>query len=426
MSVQSEIDRIKGNVNGAYAAVFDLGGTLPQQQTSANLEAAIRSIPSGGGSPSTPPDPVEVYNATRPADWLPIPEPQDDEMYLLFHIPDGVSSLLAFTVTCTGSYTVALGTVANGQFIQQSAVSVTSGTKYEAELFAGDFGDLTSDGFKQVMVKVSGTDILTWGPSTHSKKYNPSGFRNWNVMEIACRLPKGINVPFGLGSSGSSSLAKLRYFAWYGENSASDMEGRFKNCSSLIAVLYLDTSKVTNMKAMFYYCFALMAIPQLNTLQVMSMNNMFRNCSSLTTIPQLDTSKVTDMANMFYNCQSLKRVPQLDTSNVTTMDSMFRSCSALTVVQQLDTAEAAVMDNMFYICSALNKVVFNPQTANWAGVDISLSGCCLGRQALVSLFISLPTITSAKTLTITGNPGCNDLTSEEKAIITNKNWTLKL
>lgn len=50
MSVQSEIDRIKGNVAGAYSAVADMGGTLPEQQNSGGLEEAIRSIPSGGGT----------------------------------------------------------------------------------------------------------------------------------------------------------------------------------------------------------------------------------------------------------------------------------------------------------------------------------------------------------------------------------------
>lgn len=45
MSVRSEIDRIRDNVAGAYSAVSDIGGTLPEQQTSDNLEAAIRSIP---------------------------------------------------------------------------------------------------------------------------------------------------------------------------------------------------------------------------------------------------------------------------------------------------------------------------------------------------------------------------------------------
>ena len=53
MSVQSEIDRIEGNIASAYTAVSDKGGTLPTSQNSANLQAAIESIPSGGGETAT-------------------------------------------------------------------------------------------------------------------------------------------------------------------------------------------------------------------------------------------------------------------------------------------------------------------------------------------------------------------------------------
>ena len=44
----------------------------------------------------------------------------------------------------------------------------------------------------------------------------------------------------------------------------------------------------------------------------------------------------------------------------------------------------------------------------------------------MDLFNSLPTITSEKTLTLTGNPGVSQLTAEEKAIATGKRWTLAL
>lgn len=47
MSVQSEINRIEGNIASAYTAVSGKGGTLPAAQNSANLPAAIESIPSG-------------------------------------------------------------------------------------------------------------------------------------------------------------------------------------------------------------------------------------------------------------------------------------------------------------------------------------------------------------------------------------------
>ena len=331
----------------------------------------------GGGSTSDPLDPVEVYNNTRPPDWLSMPTPADNEMYLLFHIPDGVSSLLAFAVTCTGNYTVALGTVSNGAFVQSISTSIASGSKYEAELFADDYGALTSDGMKQVIVKVSGTDILTWAPSTHSKKTSPSDFAGWNIVEIACNIPSGTSVACG-GSTANSALKNLRYFAWYGKNA------------------------VTNTNYMFRFCYSLTVIPQMNTSAVTDMSYMFSNCYSLTTIPQLDTSAVTNTNYMFINCFSLTAVPQLDTSAVTDMSGVFNYCSSLTSI-------------------ALDNTV-----TGWAGYAISLSNCSLGHAAIVAFFNSLPTITSAKAITLTGNPGVSELTDAEKAIATGKGWTLTL
>ena len=50
MSIQSEINRVKGNVASAYSAVQEKGGTLPEEQNSANLAAAINSIQQGMGA----------------------------------------------------------------------------------------------------------------------------------------------------------------------------------------------------------------------------------------------------------------------------------------------------------------------------------------------------------------------------------------
>ena len=161
------------------------------------LESLVENVSGGSVYPATPLDPIQVYNDTRPSDWLQMPMPNDNEMYLLFHIPNGCSSLLAFTVACTGDYTVEFGTVSNGIFVQSSSESVASGNKYEAELFANNYGDLTSDGMKQVMVKISGTDITSWENSTHSKKTSPANFANWNIIEISCKFPKGEKVQCG-------------------------------------------------------------------------------------------------------------------------------------------------------------------------------------------------------------------------------------
>lgn len=49
MSIQSEIDRIKGHVADVYEAVEAKGGTLPNTQTSANMFQAVQSIPTNTG-----------------------------------------------------------------------------------------------------------------------------------------------------------------------------------------------------------------------------------------------------------------------------------------------------------------------------------------------------------------------------------------
>ena len=44
MSIQSQINRIKSNISSAYTAAQSKGATMPSQQNSANLAAAINSI----------------------------------------------------------------------------------------------------------------------------------------------------------------------------------------------------------------------------------------------------------------------------------------------------------------------------------------------------------------------------------------------
>lgn len=55
-------------------------------------------------------------------------------------------------------------------------------------------------------------------------------------------------------------------------------------------------------------------------------------------------------------------------------------------------------------------------------LDVSYTG--LGRQALVDLFNSMPTVTDSQVCDITGATGANDLDATDLAIATNKGWTV--
>ena len=157
----------------------------------------------------------------------------------------------------------------------------------------------------------------------------------------------------------------------------------------------LDFSKVTNMSSMFNSCSSLTTIPLFNTSNVTNMNYMFRSCSNLTSIPLLDTSNVTNMSSMFYECYRLTSIPQLNTSNVTNMSSIFYSC------YNLNEIHMAGMKVDFNISSSTNFT----------------------ESALVEILNNLATVTSTTTLTM-GSTNLAKLTDEEKAIATNKGWTL--
>lgn len=474
-TVADKLNKLLGTKADIKAAITEKGQTVAEADTFASYGDKIRAIKTGA-EPGTPLDPVEVYKSTRPSDWLPMPTPADDEMYLLFHILNGSSALLAFTVACTGTYTVALGTVTNGVFVQKSSQSIASNTTYEAELIADDYGDITSDGRKQVMVKISGADIRVWQQSAHSKKRYPSGFSGWNIVEIACRLPK-VNKICGFNSL-LKSLTMLKYFSCYGSNELVDASYTFFGCYSLVCVLELDTSKTSVASGMFNGCNSLLAIPQLDTANITNMRSMFSSCSRLTAIPHLNTSNVTNMSYTWSGCTSLAAIPQIDTSSVTEMTRVFENCKRLQTIPHLTLSKAINVVDMFQFCESLRsippldtsnvhqigimfngcyslleipqlntmnlensrgggdliiqncyslaRVTLDPSVTGWAGTEISIKNASLNHQAIVDLFNSLPTITSTKNLDLSGNPGVTDLTDADKAIATNKNWTLSL
>ena len=201
-----------------------------------------------------------------------------------------------------------------------------------------------------------------------------------------------------------------------------NMCAMFQNCSSLTSIPALDTNNVTTMRQMFLDCENLTTIPLLNTSKVTNMRSMFSGCTSLTTIPLLDTSKVTDTSGMFFRCKSLTSIPALDTSKVTDMRQMFYVCSSLTTIPALDTSSVTgsnYLNDIFAGCSSLKTILMYGMRVNFS---IS-SSTQFEASDLVTILNNLATVTSTRTLTM-GTTNLAKLTDEQKAIATNKGWTL--
>lgn len=155
-----------------------------------------------------------------------------------------------------------------------------------------------------------------------------------------------------------------------------------------------------------------------DTENVTNMDNMFNSCSNLTTVPLLNTSKVTNMYAMFYFCQNLSTVPLFDTSNVTNMSQMFSNCTNLTTVPELDVSKVTQLNNIFFKCANLKSILMTN-----IGESLSISASTkFERSDLLVILNNLKTVTR-KTLTM-GATNLAKLTEEDKAIATNKGWTL--
>ena len=133
---------------------------------------------------------------------------------------------------------------------------------------------------------------------------------------------------------------------------------------SLLEVLDMDTSGLTDCSSMFRYCTNLTSIAcNWDTSKVINMNSMFTDCQSLTSldVSNWDTSNVTIMGYMFYNCNKLTSldVSNWNTSNVTNMSNMFDCCLSLTEIHGVSNWNASNVTNMcatFGKCESLTEL----------------------------------------------------------------------
>lgn len=133
-----------------------------------------------------------------------------------------------------------------------------------------------------------------------------------------------------------------------------------------------------------------------------------------------DTSNVTDMSSMFYGCSELQAIPQFITSNVTGMTSMFDGCSKLETIPLLDTSNVTNMSNMFWGCSKLTNI------GGFQGLKINIDlsdSSLITRESMLNIFNTIGE--ASKTITISQNVA-DRLTDEDKAIATNKGWTISI
>lgn len=138
---------------------------------------------------------------------------------------------------------------------------------------------------------------------------------------------------------------------------------------------------------------------------------------------ELDISKSTNASNMFAYFASLTRVPTLNLTGSTQNASLFNNCRNLVTVDKIILPSAVhtkVFSTAFQRCDRLENIVFE----GWICTAMDFSACSkLTHDSLMSIINALQSGVSSKTLTL-GSTNLAKLTDAEKAIATQKGWTL--
>lgn len=165
----------------------------------------------------------------------------------------------------------------------------------------------------------------------------------------------------------------------------------------------------------------LLRFPEFDTSGFDSMYQICDGCSALEYVPALDTSQVTNMMYAFRDCVNLEEIGTLDTSKITSATSLFHGCTKLRKIASVDfSSVTAQINTAFTSCAALVDIRFE----GIIKVDIAMSGCPnLSVESLLSLLNALSAVVSGKTCNI-GSKNLGKLTAAQRAIATNKGWTL--
>lgn len=382
-------------------------------------------VVTSGGTP--PPasevlDPDVVYQTTRPADWLPMPTPGDDEMYFLCHVAPNRKGAFYVQAQPVNDITVEYGKVVDGAFVADGVLPSTSTSFTKALIEPSMCYSPTADGTLQCMVRIKGnvTTVLGAVATTYEARHC--------AVDAVCGIALQ-SLQLGNTSDAKRSWFNLRYWRFVGNGGVASLPQGFFRCQSLLAVgcekpnvisgginsafriapslmavssnLISGSSTAVNASYAFNEC-GLKVIKDF----VFACNDMTVMCgeSSLLEIDfaNIDTSACTSTGGMFYNIYSVRSIKNLNISSLTTIPSNW----------------------------AINS--FNLETLTFAGettpggYTITLTSACLGHNALVEMIASLPTATAAATITITNNPGASQLTEDEIAIATAKNWTITI
>lgn len=217
---------------------------------------------------------------------------------------------------------------------------------------------------------------------------------------------------------------KTRYIIYYNNSASTPANTSFNSLFAYIKSLYivldiniaygasfLQSSKIlqsfnfinnknfntVNMSQFCNECISLRKLPDINTANVVSYDGFCSGCYSLQVLPSINTSSGTLFYQFCYQCTTLTSVGEINFINLTDMRYFLSGCTSLININITHSKLSFDMSAFIYLnhISLLN---------------------------IINGLVDLSSLTS-QTLTL-GATLLAKLTTDEKAIATNKNWVL--
>lgn len=363
------LDTALTNIADAIRTKTGKTGSLTIKQ----MPREIKSISGGSSAPES--DPREIYQGTRPAEWLRLPDydkVEDNTIYFLFELFPYGTNTISLQFRTAGVATITAGIVSDGEFIPFENDNVVSmqgqyyGWKEISRTFNyADYGTVMSDGTKQIVVQfktTSGLNRIDFGGSSNG------GVENRGIRDIIIhkeQLGEGYNCfnqissqrgclyyyAIGDGAMGYPSYIRTLMYIQHADGV---IQGSINSSSNLIKIL--------------------------GTLKKINGNyNEFTNCFSLIELT-FDISEWTKNSTPFNTCYSLRKL-------------LFTNCETMTSIPS----------------------------------NLDLSNTALGADAVLAFFNTLPDISTSDTRTITlkSTPAVAEGIPEATlAVATNKGWTV--
>lgn len=363
-------------------------------------------------------DPDVVYATTRPKDWLPIPTPDDDEIYILCHVINGLTATVKFRLTGSSDTVVELGTVVDGTFVAKETVTNVTSKEFVATISSDDYMDLTSDGRKQCMVRIKGG--VTGFNGVSSNGPHPG-------VEFVCGIALD-SVQFGYTSATQRCWAALRYVTFVGNGGAKNLNQAFYYNLSLVCVRCESPNIVTDVRSAFRDCHKLVAVSG-NIISdsdgAIRADYLFQN-TSIPVFPKFRMTISSAYAMFAQAYFSRVDMANVDTSACADFSWFCRYGYCFDEILDVDISALTNADYMFTHQYNLRRLTFAGETTP-GGVTIDIENAIgLSHAALLETLNSLPAAIAPATLDISNAAGASDLTDDEIAIATAKNWTITI